>query len=94
MGVRWWFFLIGLLKAARNTDEVAFVLGHEMAHHIAGHIQQRRGSAGLGGLILGGLIAYSGGSVRMLILHLTLVRPWGRAFIQRITNYRQMKLGR
>ena len=57
-------FSIGLLKAARNTDEVAFVLGHEMAHHIAGHIQQRRGSAGLGGLILGGLIAYSGGSVQ------------------------------
>jgi Zn-dependent protease with chaperone function len=24
-------FSIGLLKAARNTDEVAFVLGHEMA---------------------------------------------------------------
>ena len=54
-------FSIGLLKAARNTDEVAFVLGHEMAHHIAGHIQQRRGSAGLGGLILGGLIADTGG---------------------------------
>ena len=57
-------FSIGLLKAAKNTDEVAFVLGHEMAHHIAGHIDQRRGSAGLGGLILGGLIAYSGGSTQ------------------------------
>ena len=42
-------FSIGLLKAAQTTDEVAFVLGHEMAHHIAGHIKQRRGSAGLGG---------------------------------------------
>ena len=29
----------------------------------------------------------------MLIAHLTLVQLWGRAFIQRITNYRQMKLG-
>jgi len=57
-------FSIGLLKAARNTDEVAFVLGHEMAHHIAGHIEQRRGSSGLGGMILGGLIAYSGGSAQ------------------------------
>ena len=57
-------FSIGFLKAAKNTDEVAFVLGHEMAHHIAGHIDQRRGSAGLGGLILGGLIAYSGGSAQ------------------------------
>ena len=36
----------------------------EAAGHIAGHIQQRRGSAGLGGLILGGLIAYSGGSAQ------------------------------
>lgn len=57
-------FSIGLLKAAKNVDEVAFVLGHEMAHHISGHIDQRRGSAGLGGLILGGVIAYSGGSAQ------------------------------
>lgn len=55
-------FSIGLLEAARNTDEIAFVLGHEMAHHVAGHIAQQRSTAGLGGLILGGLIAYSGGS--------------------------------
>jgi len=57
-------FSMGLLKTAKNTDEVAFVLGHEMAHHISGHIDQRRGSAGLGGLILGGLVAYSGGSAQ------------------------------
>ena len=32
------FFTLGLIADARNSDELAFVLGHEAAHHIAGHL--------------------------------------------------------
>lgn len=39
-----------------NDDELAFVLGHEAAHHIAGHIAQTRTTATTGA-ILGGAIA-------------------------------------
>ncbi len=47
-------FTISLLQTARNTDEIAFVMGHETAHHIARHLQRQRQSA-LTGAILGSL---------------------------------------
>ena len=31
-------FTVALIEDARNTDEIAFVMGHEAAHHIRGHI--------------------------------------------------------
>lgn len=34
-------FTIALIAAARNADEIAFVMGHEAAHHILGHIPRR-----------------------------------------------------
>ena len=54
-------FNSGLLKAAANDDEVAYVLGHEMAHGFAGHFEkQRQGAmqgAAVGGVLAGGLAA-------------------------------------
>lgn len=36
---------LALLADARNEDEIAFVLGHEAAHHILGHLAQQASSA-------------------------------------------------
>lgn len=49
-------FTISLLDATRNTDEIAFVLGHEAAHHVLGHIAQRKRQA-RSGAILAGIIS-------------------------------------
>jgi predicted Zn-dependent protease len=49
-------FTLALIADARNQDELAFVLGHEAAHHIAGHIPLTEQSAAQGAL-LGGLLA-------------------------------------
>lgn len=38
-------FTQALIDDARNADELAFVLGHEAAHHIAGHIARQQRSA-------------------------------------------------
>ena len=39
----------------RNRDEIAFVIGHEAAHHIEGHINQTQTSA-MAGAILGSIV--------------------------------------
>ncbi|MFZ5709870.1 MAG: M48 family metalloprotease [Pseudomonadota bacterium] len=54
-------FTIPLIADARNVDELAFILGHEAAHHIRGHIPRQKETAMAGALILGGLVAASGG---------------------------------
>ena len=46
-------FTLALIADARNADELAFVLGHEAAHHIAGHIPKREDLALTGALIAG-----------------------------------------
>lgn len=51
-----------MLRALRNQDEVAFILGHEAAHQIRNHLSRRSTNASLGALILGGVIAGIGGS--------------------------------
>lgn len=49
-------FASGLMQVAANDDEIAFVLGHEMAHGFAGHFdKQMQGAAG--GALVGGLLA-------------------------------------
>lgn len=45
-----------LLKDMDNADEVAFVVGHEAAHHIRGHLRKNRETATVGG-VLGGVLA-------------------------------------
>ena len=51
-------FTLPLLLQARNADELAFVLGHETAHHIEGHIAQSNRRAAEGAVI-GTIIAAS-----------------------------------
>jgi Zn-dependent protease with chaperone function len=54
-------FTLRLIADARNVDEIAFVLGHEAAHHIAGHIPQQKQGAQQGALLAGVLVAIGGG---------------------------------
>lgn len=53
-------FTIALLEEARNADEIAFVMGHEAAHHIAGHIARQRENALAGAVIFGSLASVTG----------------------------------
>jgi predicted Zn-dependent protease len=53
-------FTLALIADARNPDELAFVLGHEAAHHIAGHIPKRNDQA-LSGALLAGVLAQASG---------------------------------
>lgn len=48
-------FTRSLIADARNADEIAFVIGHESAHHIEQHLARQRQSATAGALV-GGLI--------------------------------------
>lgn len=48
-------FTRSLIAEARNEDEIAFVIGHEGAHHIEQHISRQRESA-VAGAVVGGLI--------------------------------------
>ena len=52
-----------LLRETRNSDEVAFVLGHEAAHHIEGHLNRKQASAAWGAVLIGSVVAASGGDV-------------------------------
>lgn len=49
-------FTSALIADARNQDELAFILGHEAAHHIRGHIPKTQQSA-VAGAVVGGLLA-------------------------------------
>lgn len=53
-------FNLALIAEARNPDELAFVMAHEAAHHIAAHIPRKQQSALAGALILGTLAAAGG----------------------------------
>lgn len=53
-------FTMALARDARNADELAFILGHEAAHHILGHIPQTQQTAVLGA-VLAGALAQAGG---------------------------------
>lgn len=53
-------FTLALVASAQNRDELAFVLGHEAAHHIAGHLQRQRQAAVAGAQVFGELASVSG----------------------------------
>ena len=54
-------FTRALIADVRNADELAFVLGHEAAHHIAGHIPETQQQA-LSGALLGTVLATVAGA--------------------------------
>jgi predicted Zn-dependent protease len=49
-------FTVPLIADARNSDEIAFVMAHEAAHHIEGHIARQQSNA-MAGALLSGLFA-------------------------------------
>ena len=53
-------FTLALIADARNRDELAFILGHEAAHHIAGHIPRGQQAAQAGAVLAGVLATISG----------------------------------
>lgn len=48
-------FTLALINEVRNGDELAFVMAHEAAHHIAGHLTRQRQNATLGATVFGQL---------------------------------------
>ncbi|KMK65788.1 M48 family metallopeptidase [Puniceibacterium sp. IMCC21224] len=55
-------FNLALIASAQNADELAFVMGHESAHHILGHLARTQQNATVGAVIFSGLAAMSGAS--------------------------------
>lgn len=53
-------FNLALIASVRNSDELAFVMGHEAAHHIEGHLARQQNNAMAGAILLGGLAAITG----------------------------------
>ncbi len=53
-------FTLPLIADARNADELAFVMGHEAAHHIADHIGRQRTEAMTGAIVAGTLATLGG----------------------------------
>lgn len=53
-------FTIPLIASVRNADELAFVMSHEAAHHIKGHLQATNRNAATGALVLAGLATLAG----------------------------------
>lgn len=59
-------FTATLIAEARSPHELAFVLGHEAGHHLAGHIPRQQRSAAAGAILAGTLAALSGAGVGAL----------------------------
>ncbi|MBY6121426.1 M48 family metallopeptidase [Mameliella alba] len=53
-------FNIGMINSVRNADELAFVMGHEAAHHILDHLAKTKQSATIGAVVFAGIAAISG----------------------------------
>ncbi|MCE0506109.1 MULTISPECIES: M48 family metallopeptidase [unclassified Roseivivax] len=55
-------FNLALIASVENADELAFVMGHEAAHHVLGHLERTQQNATVGALIFSNLAAASGAS--------------------------------
>lgn len=55
-------FTLTLIDDMKNSDEIAFVIGHEGAHHILGHLEHQKKSAIGGSTLFEVLAATLGGS--------------------------------
>lgn len=54
-------FTLALISDAQNTDELAFVMAHEAAHHIENHLDKQRRNATVGAVVFGRLAGVTGG---------------------------------
>lgn len=59
-------FTLALIAEARNEDEVAFVLGHEAGHHIAGHLARQQLNAARGAAVFSKIVGRAGASPETL----------------------------
>lgn len=60
-------FTLALIGDLENPDELAFVLSHETAHHILGHLARQRQNATLGAQVFGTLAGtFSGGDAQQV----------------------------
>lgn len=55
-------FTVAMIAQARNGDELAFVLGHEAAHHIAGHLSRQAANAAAAAEIFAQMATSTGGT--------------------------------
>lgn len=55
-------FTASLIGSVHNADEMAFVMGHEAAHHIANHLERQRQNSADAAEIFGGLATLTGGA--------------------------------
>lgn len=53
-------FNLALIASVENADELAFVMGHEAAHHVLGHLGRTQQNAAVGAVILSGLASLGG----------------------------------
>ncbi|MGH1412748.1 MAG: M48 family metallopeptidase [Pelagimonas sp.] len=53
-------FNLGLITSVRNADELAFIMGHEAAHHILKHLDRAQETATYGAVVLSGIVALGG----------------------------------
>lgn len=66
-------FTVPLIEDARNVDEIAFVMAHEAAHHIEGHIAQAQSNAVVGAALSGLIAGALGASDQATIDQITRV---------------------
>jgi Zn-dependent protease with chaperone function len=55
-------FTISLISEVRNGDELAFVMSHEAAHHIAGHLDRMDRNALVGAAVFGQIASAAAGA--------------------------------
>ncbi|GAB5449278.1 M48 family metallopeptidase [Gymnodinialimonas sp.] len=58
---------VGLIRSVRNADELAFVIGHETAHHIAQHLGEQEAAARAGAQIFGATAQQQGATRQEII---------------------------
>lgn len=56
-------FTATLIPAIRNADELAFIISHEAAHHISGHLVRQEENAAKGATVFADLATLTGGDV-------------------------------
>jgi predicted Zn-dependent protease len=59
-------FNLALINEVENADELAFVMGHEAAHHIQDHLNKTRENATVGAVVFAGLAAISGAEAQVV----------------------------
>lgn len=60
-------FTRAMLSDLHNADELAFVMSHEAAHHIRGHLARQEQNAISGAIIFAGLASIAGGTASDIV---------------------------